>query len=257
MADYRSHPFARPRTIVDQTSQALNLYFGLLQNFTTLSAQSNPEDTTLTLTDTTGFIDGRTVGIFSGDDPDVFYLGRQLGAPAGNVITLDTPIDRIYPVGSVIASVDTNMAVDGSGTTKVFQIGPVGEGSNSTIHITRIFGHITDGTVMDDGKFGGISALTNGIVLRHNNDVIQNIWNVKSNGDLSLICDDFTYSDNSPSGEFGLRFENYFAGQERHGVIIQVLPGDTLEVLIQDDLTDLISFQMVAQGHYNLRDYTL
>jgi hypothetical protein len=236
--------------VQDQTNRALSLYFGRLGDLTTLSAQSNPEDTTITLTDTTGFVDGKTVGIFSIDDPNTFYIGTQLGAPAGSVITVDTPIDQVLPIGSSIASVDTNMAVDGSVTTQVYQIGPVGAGSTQTIHISRVMGHIRDETEMDDSKFGGMSALTNGIVLRHNNTVIENIWNAKSNGDLALICDNTSYAAKAKQGEFGFSFRNTFAGQENYGVAIELVAGDILEILIQDDLTDLVNFEMLAQGHY-------
>jgi len=142
-------------------------------------------------------VDGTVVGVFSADDPDIFYLGKQLGAPVGSVITLDTPIDQELQINSDVAASSIDMAVDGSTTTQTFQIGPVGPGSTQTVHITRIMGHLLDSTAMDDGKFGGISALTNGIVLRHNDGVIQNIWNVKTNGDLRLICYNADYETTS------------------------------------------------------------
>jgi len=65
--------------VQDQTTRSLDLYFGNLGTLTTLSAQADPEDMTLTLTSTTGFVDGTVVGVFSADDPDIFYLGKQLG----------------------------------------------------------------------------------------------------------------------------------------------------------------------------------
>lgn len=240
---------AIPVNIQDQHSRALDLFFGQIGDLTTLSVLADSNNMTLTLTDTTGFVDGVTVGIFSIADPEVFYLGTQLGSPVGNVITIDTPIDGTFPINSSVASVDTNMAVDGSSTTQVFQIGPVGPGSTQELDITRIMGHILDGNSMDDGKFGGISALTNGIVLRHNNHVLQNIWNAKTNGELALLTYDTSYSDKAPSGSYGFNFRNTFAGPSKHGVTLRLEPGDTLEILIQDDLTGLDSFKMMAQGH--------
>jgi len=237
--------------IQDQTTRALDLYFGNLTDSTTLSAQADPEDTTLTLTDTTGFEDGKTVGVFSAEDPDIFYLGVQIGAPVGQVITIDRPIDRTLTVASTVAAVDVNMAVDGSGgNTQIFQVGPVGPGSEQIIDITRIMGVITDGSSMDDGKFGGIDALENGIVFRLNNHVIQNIWGAKTNGDLALLSFDAQYTEKAPAGENGFRFRNTFAGQSKHGVALRLIPGDTLEILIQDDLTGLTNFNMMAQGHF-------
>jgi hypothetical protein len=236
----------------DQTSRSLDFFFGRLDDLTTLSAQADPEDTTITLTSTTGFVDGTVVGIFSADDDSITYLGTQVGAPAGSVITLDTPIDQEMQINSAVAGTTTNMAVDGSSATQTFQIGPVGAGSVDIVDVTRIMGHILDSTVMDDGKFGGITALTNGVVLRHNNSVIHNIWNVKTNADLALLCYDFRYADNAPGGQYACNFRNTYGGQGAHGVVLELQPGDFLEILIQDDLTGLDDFKMMAQGHFNV-----
>jgi hypothetical protein len=235
---------------VDHTSQSIDFFFGRLDNLTTLSAQANPEDKTLTLTSTTGFVDGTIAGVFSANDPDVIYLGEQIGAPVGSVITMDTPIDQELQIGSAVAGVRKNMNVDGSVTPQSFQIGPVGVGSTATIEITRLMGHILDSTAMDDGKFGGIAALTNGCVLRKHDGVIKNIWNIKTNGDIALICYDLKYSDKAPGGQFGLNFRNTYASQAGHGVALELVPGEYLELIVQDDLTGLDKFFMMAQGHY-------
>jgi hypothetical protein len=234
----------------DRTTRLLNLFFGKLGDMTTLSVQANPEDTALTLTSTTGFVDGTRVGVFSASDPDVFYLGTQIGAPSGNIITLDTPIDQELQINSSVAASSIDMAVDGSVTTQSFQIGPVGPGSTQVVNITRIMGHMLDATAMDDGKFGGLPALSKGMILRHNNSVIENIWNVKTNADLALICFDLKYSEKAPGGQNGMNFRNTYSGPDKHGVVIDLQPGDFLEILIQDDLTGLDSFIMMAQGHF-------
>ena len=104
---------------------------------------------------------------------------------------------------------------------------------------------------MDDSLFGGMSPLTYGIQVRKNitgGDYV-NYWNAKFNGEIALVCYDFTYASKAPAGSFGLRFRNSYGGQAKHGVTIRLDPGDTLEVLVQDDLTDLEEFHMMAQGH--------
>lgn len=234
--------------VLDQTSRSFDFFFGRLDNLTTLAAQADPEDLTLTLTSTTGFTDGKSAAVFA--EIDDFYIGKQLGAPAGSVISLDTPVDITLPNGSAVAAVTTNMAVDGSVTTQVFQIGPTGPGSTAVTDVTRIMGHLLDSSAMDDGKFGGISALTNGCVLRKNNGVIQNLWNVKTNADLALICYDFNYNDKAGGGQYGANFRNTYGGQGARGVVLELLPGEYLEFLIQDDLTGLDEFTLMAQGHF-------
>jgi hypothetical protein len=234
----------------DQTTRSIDFFFAQEVTNTTLAAQADPEDMTLTLTSSTGFVDTLSVLVFSADDPNAFYTGHQVGAPAGNVITMDTPVDLEMPITSVTVALARNMAVDGSGTTQIFQIGPLPSPSTAVVDITRIMGHILDSSVMDDGKFGGLTALTNGVVLRKNDGVITNLWNVKTNGDLALLCDNFVYSEKAPGGQYGAGFRNTYAGQGNHGVVLELMPGEYLEILIQDDLTGLDSFTMMAQGHF-------
>lgn len=238
---------AVPVNIQDQHSLALDFRFIQPVDSTTTSANAEPNDMTITLTDTTGYVDGNVVGIFQ---TGIFYFGRQIGAPAGSVITLDTPIDRQFLSGANSITAIDNMNIDGSGATQIFQVGPTGVGAD--IDITRIMGFIQDGVTpgMDDSKFGGIAGgLTNGVVLRYNNNVMNNLWNIKTNGEFGLFCYDTAYTANAPAGSEGFRFRNSYGGQSKHGVTIRLEPGDTLELLIQDDLTDLEDFRMLAQGH--------
>jgi hypothetical protein len=241
---------AQPVNIQDQHSRALDLKFLkplIAAPFTTLAAQANPGDTTITLTATTGFANGVVVGLSTPNN--TFYFGEQVGAAVGSVITLDTPIDVTYPAGASAFPANQHMNVDGSTTTQIFQVGPVGGPAGFDVDITRIMGYIEDATAMDDSKFGGITRLTYGISLRVNNTDIQNLWNVKSNGELGLLAYDTNYTTKSPAGFYGFRFRNTYAGQSKHGVTLRLYPGDKLEILVQDNLTDLTDFQVMAQGH--------
>lgn len=239
---------AVPINIQDQHTQSLDLDFIQAQGVpTTITVEASPEDTQITVSDTTGFIAGNIVGLFTSTGQ--FYFGTQLGAPVGSVINLDTPIDKTFPIGSACITATSNMNVNGSATRQIFQIGPVGVGTSISVDITRIMGYLQDDVVMDDSDFGGLSALTNGIILRLNNGVINNLWNAKTNGRLSLIGFDFNYTEKAPAGSYGARFRITYAGQDKHGVTLRLAPGDTLELIIQDDLTGLEAFNMMAQGH--------
>lgn len=240
---------AVPVNIQDQHTRILDLKFIQAQGApTALTVETAEGDKTITVANAAGFVAGNVIGIFCpcGD----FYFGQQIGAPAAGVIALDTPIDVVYELGSSVITAIKNMNVNGSGTTEIFQIGPVGGATGVEIDITRIAGYIQDGSAMDDSLFGALGALANGIVLRKNNGVMQNIWNAKTNGELAEICTiDFNYTDRAPSGSFGARFRNTFAGQTKHGVTIRLEAGDILELLIQDNLTGLEAFTVTAQGH--------
>ena len=74
---------AIPVNVQDQHSRALDLRFiKALASPTTLSAQADPEDTSITVTSTTGFADGVTVAIFTSTGD--FYFGEQVGAVSGS-----------------------------------------------------------------------------------------------------------------------------------------------------------------------------
>jgi len=238
-----------PVNVQDQHTRALDLDFIQAAGVpTTLTVETALEDMTITIADTTGFDAGNVVGIFSGEG--FFYFGKQIGAPAGQVVTLDTPIDKKFTTAlSAVITATDELAVNGSVTTEIFQIGPVGVPRDLEVDITRITGYIQSGSAMDDALFGNLAALTNGVVLRVNNEVIDNVWNIKSNGDIGLLCFDAAYTDKAPAGSFGYRFRNTYAGPSKHGVTLRLMGGEMLEVLIQDNLSGLESFRMMAQGH--------
>jgi hypothetical protein len=140
------------------------------------------------------------------------------------------------------------MAVDGSSAPVTFRVGPIG--TVIEFDITRITGYLQDGSAMDDSLFGGITALTKGCVFRLSNGEKTNMWNAKSNGDLALLTGiDFTYTDSAPSGSFGARFRISYSGQDKHGVTLRMEVGETLDFIIQDDLTGLEVFNLMATGH--------
>lgn len=237
--------------IQDQHTRALDLRFiqatGAVSTVATATAV---DDMTVTVADAggggTAFEDEDYVGIFN-SVTGAFYFGMMIAAPSGNVLSLDSPIDSVFPIGSTVLASSFAMNVDGSSTREIFQIGPTG--APVDIDITRFLGVITDGSAMDDGKFGALDALEKGCVLRVVNGEYQNLWNVKTNGDFKLLGFDFPYTPASPAGVFGGHFRITYAGPEKHGVVLRLDAGDTLEFIIQDDLSDLTSFEIMAQGH--------
>ncbi len=110
---------------------------------------------------------------------------------------------------------------------------------------------ITDASEMDDTKFGGITALTKGVFLRKVNGVIKNIFNAKTNGDIALNCSTYSYADKAGAGNYGFRAIKTFGGQENQGVIIRLAGDtqDTLEIVVQDNLTGLTGMYIMAKGH--------
>lgn len=185
--------------------------------------------------------------IFFRDPTIPTYQQVKVLVAAGNVITVDTPLDRAW-LGT-FAEGDLDMTVDGSSTAAVYALGP---SSPTIVDITRIIVHIEDDSAMDTAKFGGLLALTNGVVVRVNrNGYYQTILNVKTNGEWAQRAYDVSYSDKAPAGTFGLAVRRSFGGEDKNGTPIRLngALGESIEVLIQDDLTGLTGFGIVLQGH--------
>jgi hypothetical protein len=106
---------------------------------------------------------------------------------------------------------------------------------------------------MDDSKFGGITgSLTKGVVLQKYRDAtsdFDHIWNVKSNSEVAGLGYDFFYTTAAPSGSYGARFRISYGGPSKHGVTLRLESSDYLVIFVQDDLTPLEKFTVVAQGH--------
>lgn len=213
---------------------------------TTLAAEATAGDTDITVVDSTGFVtsDLIKIGITAAQEVGVITITNVVG----NVITLDRPIAQTLPIGTIVKEVENNMtSLAGTLASPVMYtlVPPPGV----IWQITRLLITMADGVVMDDGKFGGITALTNGVVGVANTSAgrVANISNWKTNGDMAADMFNVEYTTKAPAGEYGLRGRWTLTTAE----MIAELDGDnneSLYILIQDDITANTSFQIKAQG---------
>jgi len=203
------------------------------------------------VTDVTGMAAGKFVRIFS-IITNFFYTGTILSVSV-NTLTLDTSLNADYEAGAHISTGIDNLNVDGSVTPEIFSIRGGGVPDlDLTVHITRLVVQITTDTAVDFGKFGDIvGGLTKGIVLRTTGLETVNLFNVKTNGDFAGLTYDYTPYDaaNPGQGVYGLGTRLTFSGQSKMGSVIRVRENEELEMVVQDDLTDLHTFTVVAEGH--------
>lgn len=230
--------------IQDQTSDIIDLYVTRFINSLTLATTCLVDSLSITVTDASAVTAGNYISI---QQDDRFYQGKILSKNV-NVLNLDTPIDYPFTPSAGIQEKSRELNVDGSVTTQIANIRPL---PGIVGDITRIIFVITDNVEMDDSKFGGIPALTKGIVLRRKNGHNHSIFNAKTNSDIIARCSSSNYSSKAPAGEFGFNAIREFNGQDRNGVVIRLdgSIGDELQILIQDNLTDLTSFHVIVQGH--------
>jgi len=176
------------------------------------------------------------------------FLGKVLSV-AGNVITLDSPLDCEYLASSsLVFEIQKNMNVNGSVRPVKYEVA-LGETSDVEIDIYEIRFKLFDNSAMDESRFGGMTALTRGVVLRveRADGTIKNYFNAKSNGMFSLYCDNNQYDTKAPSGQYSVEFK--WKVSRDQGVAIRLSAGDKFVLIVQDDLTPLINFEAKVLGH--------
>lgn len=242
----------------DSTTPSVDLLFiQALGAPTVLTNDVAIDDRTFEINSLANFIVGTYVGIFSGVSGERrFYFGHilEVGNPTANSIMMDTPIDFAFMAGDIVLPATHNLNVVGTpASPAIFGIQAGGPGGNPfAIDITRIMIEMTSDDVPNFNAFGDIEGgLTNGIVLRRIDGQTRNVWNVKTNAELANLTYDYTplLQSNPGQGVNGIIARFTFAGTDKHGVALRLFEGDVLQLLIQDDLSSLLSFHIIAQGH--------
>ena len=237
--------------VQDQTSPTFDLFF------------SETLDDTLTLAND-AIIDAYSIdlnaghGAQVGDQLAIYNLGANriyigdIIAVNVDTIELDTPINFTYDATtSVVVRTTKELNVDGSTTRRVFKIEPP---IDLEIDITRIMLKIICSSPPEFSMFGDIAGgLSRGVVMRRTDGTNTNYFNVKTNGELANLMYDVAFYDQTKTqGVNGVTGRLTYGGQGKHGAVIRLAKNERLEIIIQDDLTSLNSFRIIASGHLTI-----
>jgi hypothetical protein len=246
-----------PVTLQDQTTPVVIVPLHKKLGESTLSAEGTIDTYTITVVDATGFVAGNLIILTDVVNSQV-YIGTQIGAPAGNVISLDRPLDYTYVIGTLATRSTTNMNVNGTLGTETFGLKQgFDTGLQITADITRIMITMITASSCDLSTFGDIGGgITNGVTVRRRDGNRVNLFNIKSNQEIAGIAYDMTiYAATNPTqGQDGVNARLTFAGQSKMGVVVRVGPGEDIEAIIRDNLTTLTRFVIVAEGSIALVD---
>lgn len=238
-----------PVTVQDATTPLVIVPLHQYQGENTLAVDAVIDEYTMTLTDATGFVDGNTV-IVSDDAESQIYIGKQVGAPVGNVITLDRPLDYTYTAGFTVTRSLDDMSVNGSVTTQTFGLRQgISSNLDLTVDIVRVITTIYTATTPTLSEFGDITGgLTMGITLRRRDGNRVNIFNVKDNGDLAALAYDLQFLSAIGGGQDGLVSRLTFGGWSKMGAVVRLAPDEDLELIVNDDLSSLQKMIVMAEG---------
>lgn len=220
-----------------------NLYLCSQLAQTTLASNATLNGTTIVVTSATGITTGKAINISQGAR---IYQSLVTNV-TGTTITLASPIDYAFTAGAGVCSGNWNLNQNGSVTPLIFQLQPP---PDAKFHITSITITINDDATMDDGKFGGIVALANGVVARRVDGTTFNYFIVTNNGGIYEAGYEKNYNDRAGgTGVYGVDFRKKLL--EINGSVIDLVGAtqDQLQFIVRDNLTTLTKFTVVAHGH--------
>lgn len=240
---------AIPINVQDQTTKAFDFPFSKrVGDYMSLAVDGIQDAYTVTMSPGHTFAVGDSI-VMQDIEAKRGMAAGVLGV-AGDVLTLDMPLTFRYRAATtVVAEITSEMNVNGAVTRQTFE---VSHSLDVAIDVTRIMFELTCTDPPAFQEFGDIAApgLTRGVACRVVNGENNNLWNVKTNADLALLMYDVTiYEQAQPFNVNGIAGRLTYGGQTKHGVVIRLAQDQPLEVIIQDDLTSLLSFRMSAAGH--------
>jgi len=233
--------------VQDQHTRTFDVFFSqVVGEETALEVSAVINEWAVTLVTGHGALDGEQLVIYD-YLADRLYIGGVLGV-TGDVVALDTPINFSYPaITSVVARAVRELNVNGAVTRQTFAVSPP---LQSAIDITRIMFQMTTDAFPEMDMFGDIAdGLVRGVVLRVVNGINVNYFNIKTNGELVNLMYDVSFYEAAKHGVNGLGGRLTYGGPSKHGVTIRLETDDSLEIIIQDDLSSIVQFRMIASGH--------
>lgn len=245
-----------PVTLQDSTTPSVIWPANKVIVSSTLASAVAIDDRTCTVVSAAGMTVGDLLIVTStiGDR----YFKARITVIATNTLTLSVPFDYAFEAGQQASATTTNLAVDGSSTPQIFSLRaaePVA-GLNVTVDIVRIMMYCTTPSAVDLAKFGHLTALTNGLLLRRIDGTYQNIADYRSNGEIAGVMYDWApYAATNPTqGQDGFAARLTFGSQGKMGTVHRVGPNEDIQGIVQDDLSTIIELQIIFEGSVAIVD---
>ena len=232
----------------DSTSSLIVVPFTKLIAETTLTVATNIDDLTITVDSVVGISVGNLATVYSVNDNRVYF--SLILAINANVLSLDSNLDFAFSIGDFVSIGKVELNVDGSVTPQIYGVrNPTNQDIDLVVDISRILFAILAGSPVDLSKFGDIDGgITRGLLVRKVDSVNRNIFNVKTNAEFKNLMFDVGIELAKGNAQAGITGRFSFAGQDKLGAVIRLKANEDLQIIVQDDLTSLESFTMIAQG---------
>jgi hypothetical protein len=226
---------------------------------TTLTSNVTVNDRVINLTSVTGLAVDHHIVL--GDATNTRFFVGQVLAINTLAVTVDAPASFAFTTANTkVNFTSVDMRVDGSTTPVVFSL-RTGESvatpmTELIVDVTRVLMTCTCDSAVSLDKFGNLTALTNGCVLRIKlaDGSYHNIFTAKTNADLRKFAFDWDPSlkTNPAQNIDGFAWRLTFGGEEKMGTVVRATPEVDLEWVVQDNLAsgspDLTTLESVGEG---------
>lgn len=233
----------------DQSTPPFHRYF-MTEDKTdiTLTSPVTKDDTVINVSSGHGFTGGGEYILINYGD---YIQQSKVISVATDAITIGAPIGMDLPtVGVQIIRGVIDMNVDGATTPTTFYC-RLGAGATpvDVQHLHVFMRHSGDA---DASKYGDLAALTNGIFVRKEDGIDQNLGVYKTNQDFIEFGATSSYNDKAPAGQYSSDFS--FCVKQIYGVVLRLDPRENgiLKVIVRDNLSTLLSHRITATGQQTL-----
>lgn len=223
--------------VKDNTSEPFIQSFTSEPNTFNLASATTADTNTFTAESGNGISTGDTVRLIDTSTGDTQESTALLNVE--DVITIDSPLIRSFePANTIAERASDSLIVDGSSNPVAMSVKPI---QDSAIDISSVVIEIVSLNNFDFSGFGGLSVLANGVLLRINNGngTFTNILNFKNLGELISFSSDHNFLE--PAGQVGSTGGGFTCridlGRDKEAVRIDSRNGESLEMLVQDNLT--------------------
>jgi hypothetical protein len=161
-------------------------------------------------------------------------------------IVIDRPIDHVFPVDTTLGrKTDLDLTVNGSVTAAIYSI-RAGAKPRDFFYYTLQFEHAS-ASATDSTKFCGLAPLTRGLCVRIVNGYQQTNFNFKTDGDVERYGGTVKTTQKTGGGNYVTLYR--IPVKDVFGVVQRISGTSAIQVIVQDDLTSLISGFATASGH--------
>lgn len=168
----------------------------------------------------------------------------------GDDITLMSPLSTAYTTAAQVIRGNIEMNISGSYSDQVFEMDMWG---TEPVDIQTVIVTMQHGTEGDDSKFGGITALTNGLLFSKVDDNLhQHLGNYKQNQDFREFGANVEYTDKAGGGNHSTNVT--YDIKSIYGVVLRVDPriNGLLNATVQDNLNSLLRLRVSLMGQITL-----